>query len=61
MKRAINTIYHFTGGALAFLGLLVTFYGTAMVDTADISLGIRYAVCGLCMAACGAFLVNWKV
>lgn len=61
MKRAFNKIYHMAGGLLFFLGFVMTYYGAAMIDTADINAGTRYAVCGLCVLLYGAFLAKWNI
>ena len=62
MKRTLNTIYHSIGFLLICVGWIIVIGMAGNSDLGmDLSLVMRYSICGLLMMGYGVFLTRWRV
>ena len=62
MKQTLNQIYHGIGYLLFLIGFIICLGMAGNADLGmDVSLVLRYSICGLLMMGCGLFLTRWQV
>jgi hypothetical protein len=60
--KTLNTIYHSIGYLLVCIGWIICLGVAGNSDLGmDLSLVMRYAMCGMAMMLIGFFLTRWRV
>ena len=60
--KTLNTIYHSIGFLLICVGWIIVIGMAGNSDLGmDLSLVMRYSICGLLMMGYGVFLTRWRV